>query len=201
MRTAAALAVLCAAVLPAPHAAAPAPRTPPAPAVSVAVTDGVDRAEPGMRLDYRVTVRNLGTADLPGARIEQELPATTASATATGGTAEQDGAGGWRAVWHADLPAHGVRDFSASAVLGTRRDAGTGAAAGTLRAATTVCVHAGRSAAPLACSGDLDDLPAPGAEPEEAGGRTGWAVAAAACALFGPGVVRAVRRGRARRAD
>ncbi|MCK7623816.1 hypothetical protein MUU72_12025 [Streptomyces sp. RS10V-4] len=197
MRTAAALTVLCTAALPAPPGAAPAPRPAPAPAVAVAVTDGVDRAAAGTRLDYRITVQNLGATDLPGARIEQEMPATTDTATAPGGTAARDGTGGWLAVWRADLPAHGTQVFTSAAVLGTRPD--TGAAAGTLRAATTVCVHAGPSAAPLACSGDLDDLPAPGAEPERAGGRTAWAVAAVVCALFAPGVVRAVRRGRARR--
>ncbi|MFF2806057.1 hypothetical protein ACFVT2_02560 [Streptomyces sp. NPDC058000] len=189
MRTAAACAVLCAVALP----AAPAP-----PAIAVTVTDGVDRAEAGQRLDYRITVHNLGGDQVTGARIEQEMPATTVSATATDGTVEGEGTGEQKAVWHADLPAYDIQVFTAGAVLGARRDLGTSAAPGTLRAATSVCVYAGADAAPLACSGDLDDLPESQPEPEHGDG-AGWAVAALAGALLVPGVVRAVRHGRARR--
>ncbi|ANZ17633.1 conserved repeat protein [Streptomyces noursei ATCC 11455] len=195
MRTAAACAVLYVAAFPAPPAA-PAPLDPPA--VAVTVTDDVDHAEAGQRLDYRITVHNLGADEMPGARVEQELPATTVSATATGGTVEDDATGGRKAVWHTDLPAYGIAVFSSGAVLGARQSPDASAAPGTRRAATTVCVYAARSAAPLACSGDLDDLPESRPEAEHGNG-VGWAMGALACALFVPGVVRAVRRGRTRR--
>ncbi|MFJ6788487.1 YajG family lipoprotein [Streptomyces angustmyceticus] len=217
MRTAVVCALLCAAALPGPSAAyaaqssptarhapqAPpagdAPQAPPAVSVTVAVTDGRDDAEAGRRLDYRITVHNLGATTVRGARIEQEMPATTVSATAPGATVEGRGEREQKAIWRADLPAHDIQVFTASAVLGNRpRDTGS-AAPGTLRAASTVCVYVGGSYAPTACSGDLDDLPETHAETASGGGWVGWAVAAAVTALFGPGVVRAVRRRRAAR--
>ncbi|MFF8788995.1 hypothetical protein [Streptomyces sp. NPDC015125] len=181
----------------APHAGyAPAP---PAVSVTVAVTDGRDDAEAGKRLDYRITVHNLGPTAVHGARIEQEMPATTTSATAPGATVEGHGVGRQKAVWRSDLPAHDIQVFTASAVLGdrTERTDRTGSAApGTLRAAATVCVYVDESFAPTACSGDLDDLPETQADAGAGGGWGWWAAAAAAAALFGPGVVRAVRRRR-----
>ncbi|MGW1789471.1 hypothetical protein ACWCO0_10695 [Streptomyces tubercidicus] len=200
MRTAVVCALLCAATLPGPSAAAYAPKAPPAVSVTVAVTDGADDSESGKRLDYRITVHNLGASEVHGARIEQRMPATTTSVTAPGGTVEGRGVGEQKAIWRADLPAHDIQVFTARAVLGGRTDlavSGASAAPGTRRAAATVCVYVGDSYAPTACSGDLDDLP--DAAPESAGGGggwAGWAVAAVATALLGPGVVRAVRRRR-----
>ncbi|MCR8579360.1 hypothetical protein [Streptomyces sp. Isolate_219] len=203
MRTAVVCALLCAATLPGPSAAAYAPKAPPAVSVTVTVTDGADDAESGKRLDYRITVHNLGATEVHGARIEQRMPATTTSATAPGGTVEGHGVGEQKAIWRSDLPAHDIQVFTATAVLGGRSDlaaASAGPAApGTLRAAATVCVYVGESFAPTACSGDLDDLPETSPE-GEGGGWMGWAAAAVAMALLGPGVVRAVRRRRAARA-
>ncbi|MGW3007954.1 hypothetical protein ACWC9R_03810 [Streptomyces sp. NPDC001219] len=201
MRTAVVCALLCAATLPGPSAAAYAPKAPPAVSVSVAVTGGVDDTETGKRLDYRITVHNLGATEVRGARIEQRMPATTTSATARGGTVEGHGVGEQKVTWRSDLPAHDVQVFTATAVLGGRTDAtsSAGPAPGTLRAAATVCVYTGDSYAPTACSGDLDDLPETAAESGD-GGWVGWAVAAGATALLGPGVVRAVRRRRTVRA-
>ncbi|MGW1377069.1 hypothetical protein ACWD6P_22775 [Streptomyces sp. NPDC002446] len=196
MRTAVVCALLCAASLPAPSVAAPAPQAPPAVSVSVAVTDGADDTETGRRLEYRITVHNMGADEVPGARVEQRMPATTTSATAPGGTVQGEGTGGRKVVWRADLPAHDIQVFTATAVLGDRPGRAT-AAPGTLRAAATACVYVGDSYAPAACSGDLDDLPLTGGE---GGGNDGWgwwAVTAAAAALLGPGVVRTVRKRRA----
>ncbi|WP_043265138.1 hypothetical protein [Streptomyces sp. CT34] len=195
MRTAVVCALLYAATLPAP----PAAPVPPAVSVSVSVTHGVDRADAGRRLDYRITVHNLGAADVHRARIEQEMPATTVSATAAGGTVDGHGTGRQKVVWRADLPAHDIQVFTAGAVLGAPRDLDTTAAPGTLRAASTVCVYAGPSAAPTACSGNLDDLPTSRSGPER---RDQWVwrgAAALICALFVLGAVQAIRRGRARR--
>ncbi|MGW7485357.1 hypothetical protein [Streptomyces sp. NPDC054786] len=217
MRTAAVCALLCAATLPGPSAAAyapqapltagyapraprtagHAPQAPPAVSVTVAVTDGRDDAEAGKRLDYRITVHNLGPTDVHRARIEQEMPATTTSAAAPGATVEGHGVGRQKAVWRSDLPAHDIQVFTASAVLGDRADLTGSAAPGTLRAAATVCVYVGESFAPTACSGDLDDLPETHAEAGDGDGWVWWAAAAAAAALLGPGVARAVRRRRA----
>lgn len=235
MRTAVVCALLCAATLPGPPAAAHAPQAPPvgayapqalpvaahvrqqlsaaayvpqaspaaayAPAppavsVTVAVTDGRDDAEAGKRLDYRITVHNLGPTAVHGARIEQEMPATTTSATAPGATVEGRGVGKQKAVWRSDLPAHDIQVFTASAVLGDRVDRAGSAAPGTLRAAATVCVYVDESFAPTACSGDLDDLPETRADAGAGGGWGWWAAAAGAAALLGPGVARAVRRRR-----
>ncbi|MFE1174446.1 hypothetical protein [Streptomyces sp. NPDC058773] len=202
MRTAAVCALLCAATLPAPPAAAYAPKAPPAVSVTVTVTDGVDDTESGKRLDYRITVHNLGATDVHDARIEQRMPATTTSATAPRGTVEGRGVGEQKVIWRSDLPAHDIQVFTATAVLGGRAEVAATAgpaAPGTLRAAATVCVYVGTSYAPTACSGDVDDLPE--TEPDSGGiGWVGWAVAAGATALLGPGVVRAVRRRRLVRA-
>ncbi|AOP44934.1 hypothetical protein [Streptomyces lydicus] len=199
MRTAVVCALLCAATLPGPFAAASARQTPPAVSVTVEVTDGTDDAESGRRLDYRVTVHNLGAAAVQGARIEQRMPATTTSATAPGGLVGGHGMGQQKVTWRADLPAHDVQVFTASAVLGDRPGPVASAAPGTLRAAATACVYVDESYAPAACSGDVDDLPE--SRRASAGdGWAGWAVGAAAAALLGPGVVRAVRRSRAARA-
>ncbi|MEU3710398.1 hypothetical protein [Streptomyces catenulae] len=155
MRTLLLSALLCtAAALPGRAVAAGTPAEPAPPQVAVEVSDGTDRAEAGDRLDYRITVRNLGDAPLRGARIEARLPATTESADAPEGRVTDD----HTAVWHADLAPGGLRVLTASAVLGDRPD-GPSAAPGTLRAATTVCVHAPGVAAPAACTGDIDDLP------------------------------------------
>ncbi|MEU9122529.1 hypothetical protein AB0C96_22150 [Streptomyces sp. NPDC048506] len=198
MRTAAVCALLCAATLTGPPAAASTRKEPPAVSVTVAVTGGTDDAEEGRRLDYRVTVHNLGSDAVRGARIEQRMPATTTSSTAPGGLVQGRGTGQQKVTWHADLPAHDIRVFTATAVLGARHTPAT-AAPGTLRAAATVCVYVDRSYAPAACSGDVDDLPETGTAGAAGGGWTGWAAAAAAAALLGPGAVRAVRRLRAAR--
>ncbi|MFF9482860.1 hypothetical protein [Streptomyces sp. NPDC014733] len=155
MRTLLLSALLCtAAALPGRAVAAGPPAEPAPPQVAVEVSDGTDAAEAGDRLDYRITVRNLGDAPLRGARIEARLPATTESADAPEGRVTDD----HTAVWHADLAPGAFRVLTASAVLGDRPD-GPSAAPGTLRAATTVCVHAPGVAAPAACTGDIDDLP------------------------------------------
>ncbi|MER7163578.1 hypothetical protein [Streptomyces lydicus] len=199
MRTAVVCALLCAATLPGPFAAASAPQAPPSVSVTVEVTDGTDDAESGRRLDYRVTVHNLGSDAVQGARIEQRMPATTTSATAPGGLVRGHGMGQQQVTWRADLPAHDVQVFTASAVLGDRPGPAASAAPGTLRAAATACVYVNESYAPAACSGDVDDLPE--SRPASAGDNwAGWAVGAAAAAQLGPGVVRAVRRSRTARA-
>ncbi|MFH8567744.1 hypothetical protein [Streptomyces sp. NPDC017993] len=198
MRTAAVCALLCAATLPGPSvAAAPARQAPPGGPVSVTVTDGTDRAEPGDRLGYRITVRNLGDTDLPATRTEQRMPATASSVTADGGRVVRRGTGERRAVWRSDLPAHAVREFTATAVLGEHPTPSATAAPGTLRAATTVCVYLGGSGAPSACSGDTDDLPA--TREEDGDGDDGWiwwTVVLVVGGLLASGVLRAVRQRR-----
>ncbi|MFG2890433.1 hypothetical protein [Streptomyces sp. NPDC048248] len=200
MRTAAVCALLCAATLPGPSFAAPARQAPPGGPVSVTVTDGIDRAEPGDRLGYRITVRNLGDTDLSATRTEQRMPATAASVSAEGGTVVRRGSGEQRAVWRSDLPAHAVREFTATAVLGERPAPAATAAPGTLRANTTVCVYLGGSGAPSACSGDADDLPATREEDGD-DGWVWWTLALVVCALLASGVLRAVRRHREGRGD
>ncbi|MFE3549750.1 hypothetical protein ACFXN2_13840 [Streptomyces kronopolitis] len=195
MRTAVVRTLLCTATFLGPSAAAAAPQAPPpAVSVSVAVTDGIDDTEAGKRLDYRITVHNLGPTAVHRARIEQEMPATTTSATAPGATVEGRGTGGRKVIWRSDLPAHDIQVFRASAVLGDRPDLTATAAPGSLRAAATVCVYVGGSFAPTACSGDLDDMPETHPEGGDGDDWVWWAVGAAAAALLGPGVVRAVRR-------
>ncbi|MFH8556966.1 hypothetical protein [Streptomyces celluloflavus] len=182
-------------VRPVPPAAPRDREAPPAVAVSVDVTDGVDHADAGQRLDYRVTVHNLGATGLPGTRIEQQMPATTAAATADGGTVVDDGTGARKAVWRTDLGAYDEQVFTASATLGERPTPAGTTAPGTLRAAVTVCVYVYGRAAPAACSGDLDDLPE--THPEGPGtGLVWWALALGVCAVLAPGVHRAVRRRR-----
>ncbi|MGW2408118.1 hypothetical protein ACWCXK_26805 [Streptomyces sp. NPDC001739] len=199
-RAAVVCALLCAATLPGPSALAYArqvAQAPPAVSVTVAVTDGTDDAEAGRRLDYRVTVHNLGTEDVHGVRIEQRMPATTTAVTAVDGVVEGRGTEERKVTWRADLPAHDIQVFTAEAVLGDRPAGAATAAPGTRRAAATACVYLGGSYAPVACSGDVDDLPESRAEEADGGGWAWWAMAAAVAALLAPGSVRAVRRRRA----
>ncbi|WP_405743279.1 hypothetical protein OG422_14860 [Streptomyces sp. NBC_01525] len=155
MRTLLLSALLCTtAALPGRAVAAGPPAEPAPPQVAIEVSDDTDTAEAGDRLDYRVTMRNLGDVPLRGARVEARLPATTESADAPEGRVTAD----HTAVWHTDLAPGALRVLTASATLGDRADGPT-AAPGTLRAATTVCVHAPGVAAPAACTGDIDDLP------------------------------------------
>ncbi|MCZ1008863.1 hypothetical protein O1L68_21095 [Streptomyces lydicus] len=107
-----------------------------------------DDAEAGKRLDYRITVHNLGPTAVRRARVEQEMPATTTSATAPGATVEGRGVGRQKVIWRSDLPAHDIQVFTATAVLGDRADRTGSAAPGTLRAAATVCVYVDESFAP-----------------------------------------------------
>ncbi|MCX5203033.1 hypothetical protein OG897_16450 [Streptomyces sp. NBC_00237] len=125
-----------------PPAAAP-------PAMSIALSNGVDTVSSGSRLAYTVTVHNQGAANLAGLRIEQELPTGASGASAD----QQAKVAGGKAVWTADVRAHGKTVLTSSATLGTEQ-------AGALRAASTVCAYLPTSQVPVVCSSDMDLLPA-----------------------------------------
>ncbi|MFJ2745744.1 hypothetical protein ACIO3O_39500 [Streptomyces sp. NPDC087440] len=125
-----------------PPAAAPPP-------MSIALSNGVDTVSSGSRLAYTVTVQNQGAANLAGLRIEQELPTGVSGATAD----QQAKVAGGKAVWTADVRAHGKTVLTSSATLGAEQ-------AGALRAASTVCAYLPKSQVPVVCSSDMDLLPA-----------------------------------------
>lgn len=163
----------------APYAAARDADGPPA--LSVSITDGVDRAAAGDRLEYDVTLRNAGDRAVRALRVVQRMPATTESATARGAASVDRE----RAEWRTQLPPHGKRVLTATATLGERRAAADGVAPGTLRAAATVCVYGPGSDAPLICDSDLDSLPEtyPGSEASTAGLLRHWAPSAVVLVL------------------
>ncbi|MFF0740010.1 hypothetical protein ACFYVL_06375 [Streptomyces sp. NPDC004111] len=136
------------------------------PAMSIALTNGVETVAAGTKVAYTVTVRNQGPRHLTGLRVEQELPAG-ASAGAAGQRASVVGG---KAVWTVDVRAHGSAVLTSTARVAAR---GTGA----LRAASTACAYLPKSHVPVVCSSDMDLL------------RTGGGAGAAA--LAGPQGVRA----------
>ncbi|MFI0977047.1 hypothetical protein ACH4SP_08470 [Streptomyces sp. NPDC021093] len=118
------------------------------PAMSIALTDGVDTVSSGSRLAYTVTVQNQGPTNLAGLRIEQALP-SGASAAAAGQRAK---VAGGKAVWTADVRGHGKTVLTSTATLGS-------AQTGALRAASTVCAYLPKSHVPVVCSSDMNLLP------------------------------------------
>ncbi|CAM5352273.1 hypothetical protein SSPIM334S_07345 [Streptomyces spiroverticillatus] len=119
------------------------------PAMSISLSNGVDTVSSGSRLAYTVTVQNQGAANLAGLRIEQELPTGASGAAAD----HQAKVAGGKAVWTADVRAHGKTVLTSSATLGAEQ-------AGALRAASTVCAYLPKSQVPVVCSSDMDLLPA-----------------------------------------
>lgn len=178
------------------HATAAADDNPPA--MSIALTNGVETVGAGTEVAYTVTVHNRGARHLTGLRVEQVLPAG-AAAPAAGQRAKVVGG---KAVWTADVRGHGRTVLTSSARVSTK-------GAGALRSASTACVYLPKSQVPVVCSSDMDLLPtgpgsgsAPLAGPQAAGaseamagtegtvlGMNGSAALGALAALVGGGVL------------
>ncbi|MEU8887970.1 hypothetical protein [Streptomyces sp. NPDC048442] len=132
------------------------------PAMSIALTDGVDTVRSGARLAYTVTVQNQGPTPLAGLRIEQALPLGSSAATA----GQRAKVAGGKAVWTTDVRSHGKTVLTSSATLGSAR---AEAGAGALRAASTVCAYLPKSEVAVVCSSDMNMLPT-GSQAEGAAG-------------------------------
>ncbi|MFD3514649.1 hypothetical protein [Streptomyces sp. NPDC058657] len=118
------------------------------PALSLSLTDGVETVGAGTEVGYTVTVHNRGAAHLVGLRIEQQLPAGASAAGAGQRAKVRDG----KAVWTADVRAHGKTVLTSSARVAAKET-------GALRAASTACAYLAGSAVPVVCSSDMDMLP------------------------------------------
>jgi hypothetical protein len=175
------------------------------PALSIALTNGVETVGAGTKVAYTVTVRNQGAKHLPGLRIEQELPAGATSPAA----GQRARVVGGKAVWTADVRAHGRTVLTSSARVSTRE-------AGALRAASTACAYLPKSQVPVVCSSDMDLLPtgskagsaplpgpqaaaAPAGTEETMPGLHGSTAIGALAALAGGGALLLRRRSRSRR--
>lgn len=134
--------------LPVPAEAKPKP-TPKPPQLSVAIEDGQDAAGPSDKLDYTITVSNLGTAKVRHLLISQTIPAHTTLVSAGRGTAKSG-----TVTWDVDVAA------GKKAILRTALTVGTGLPGQLLRLATVACVRTSAKAAPVVCASDSDLLPA-----------------------------------------
>ncbi|MFJ3219627.1 hypothetical protein ACIPLC_27385 [Kitasatospora sp. NPDC086801] len=168
------------------------------PNLSIALTDGQDRARPGERLTWTLTVRNQGDQPVTGLRIEQLLPAgarpaenpadsVAAGSVSSGGTAHWD---------NVSLDPHAEKTLQMSADL-----ADTGSPA--LRSSSRACAYTGESTTPLVCASDLDlltagDQAAVAGKPSAGQGRALPLVGAAAAAVAAATGVLVLRRRRTR---
>lgn len=129
--------------------AGPAFAAPAAPQLSIAIDNGRATAAAGDRLNYTVTVTNLGTAKVKGVRLSQTVPS---GATPVGGSGKLVTRGAVR--WTVDLPA-----TKSVTLHSTLRVAAT-PPADLLRLATVACAQVSARATPLVCAADSDLLPA-----------------------------------------
>lgn len=156
-----------------PVSAAPT-STPVAPQLSIAVDNGHTSAEAGDKLDYVITLTNVGTEDVAGLLVTQSLPAGTSLLSADGQGDEKSDL----VQWKVDLKATKEITFKTSLKLAETP-------AEVLRLATVACAKVSAKAAPVVCASDSDMLPAGAAAAEaaqtmqtEAPGRAVWYVGA-----------------------
>jgi len=129
---------------------------PAAPPMSIAISDGVDKAAGGDKLAYRIIVHNQGGEALGNLRVEQRVPETAGRPEASeGGQVAKDGV----ITWTADVKPGTKAEFTSRIELGkTDKKA--------LRAASTACAFLDGAKAPTVCASDLDTLPGGAAGPK-----------------------------------
>ena len=184
------LLVLLALLLATPAAAAPpttSPTAPPhatatgtgtttakaaAPSLSIAVDNGRTTATVGEKLDYTVTVRNLGSAVVKNLLITQTVPTGL-----TFGSADHAGVtGAGKVSWRTEIPAGSSTAFHTTMTV-------TATPAELLRLASVACAAAAPDAPPIVCAAHSDALPAAAQAAggaRGAAGRTWWYVGGAA---------------------
>ena len=151
---------------PAPDATAVADpvvvQAPAGPQLSIAIDNGRTSTTTGDKLDYVITVSNLGTTDIDGLLVNQTLPAGM-----TFGSADSSGtADAGKVSWTVDLKATETATLHTSMTV-------TATPAELLRLATVACASISADGPPIVCASDSDQLPA------------GAAAEAAASALAG----------------
>ena len=185
--------------------AEPAAINPDAPQLSIAIDNGKTTATTGDKLDYVITVQNLGVTDLDALRINQSLP--------TGmefGTADSDGtAEAGFVTWTVDLKATTAATFHITMTV-------TATPAELLRLATVACASIAADSPPIVCASHSDQLPAGAAAeaaqqavvaPQAPDGQPWWYVAAGLAVVVGLGglvawwVIRRQRRAEPEEAD
>jgi uncharacterized repeat protein (TIGR01451 family) len=149
--------VIAAALATAPTLAVAAP---PPPQLSITVDNGHTSTRTGEKLDYTITVTNLGGKAVKDLQVTETVPAGSkfVSADAKG----QHKAG--KVTWKVTV------DASKKAVLRTTLAVNASTPPELLRLATVACAHLTAKAPPLVCAADSDQLPA-GAAAEAAQGK------------------------------
>jgi uncharacterized repeat protein (TIGR01451 family) len=141
--------------------------TKPAPQLSIAIDNGRTSAAAGDTLDYAITIRNLGTADVVGLTVTQSMPTGLSLEAADSAGTEQ--AGG--VSWTMDLATAGEAVLHSSMTV-------TDTPPELLRLATVACASMSVTGPPIVCAAHSDQLPA------------GASAAAAAAAASSPGLLR-----------
>lgn len=119
------------------------------PQLSVTIDNGRASADVGDRLDYTVTVQNLGTADMSGLVVRQTQPAALQIESADADGAKEPG----QVTWTVDLGRGETKTFhSTMTVESTPSEL--------LRLASVACVSPSKEAPPLVCATHSDQLPA-----------------------------------------
>jgi hypothetical protein len=152
-----AAAALAGAVVPvgAPASAAPAPL------LAIAVDDGARQVEAGQAMDYKITLRNDGTAAVPLTVTVDAPAALTGLAPDSSGTVA-----GHTVRWQVTVPARGQSELRVAG-----RVAGT-APADLTRLALVACATLPDGKAPIVCGTDQDGVARPAPAPAPA--RPAW---------------------------
>jgi len=119
------------------------------PRLSIAVDNGHSLVVAGDLLEYTVSVRNLGDADITGLVVTQSVPSDLElDSSDSGGVVLPDGV-----RWKVDLKAYGESIFHSSMTVKE-------ASADRLRLATVACAGVFSEGSPLVCASHSDQLPA-----------------------------------------
>jgi uncharacterized repeat protein (TIGR01451 family) len=165
------------------------------PRLSISVSDDRTSAKVGDRLSYTVSIRNVGTAEVPHLTITLTLPrGVPLSAISRHGASA-----GEKATWHASVPAGRTQTFRATGQVNRPP-------AQLVRLAAVACAAARLGGNPIVCAADLDrspaGAPAAAVKSGRAGDPTGALVTAGGAAAAVAAVIAVVvasRRTRRRR--
>jgi uncharacterized repeat protein (TIGR01451 family) len=119
------------------------------PRLSISVSDDRTSAKVGDRLSYTVSIRNVGTAEIPHLTITLTLPrgVPLSSISRHGASA------GEKVTWHATVPAGRTQTFRATGKV-------IRPPAQMVRLAAVACAAARSGGNPIVCAADLDRSPA-----------------------------------------
>jgi uncharacterized repeat protein (TIGR01451 family) len=121
----------------------------PAPMLRISVDNGHTSAKAGDKLDYTISVENLGTEAANNLRISQTMPpGLTFRSADRMGEARKDGV-----VWHVDIAPSSTMVLHTTMKLGATSDE-------VLRLATVACASVSAAKPPIVCASHSDELPA-----------------------------------------